>query len=199
VVNYGSRQTLGRLLAQRMLHVDGAPSREITISIGIPRQIGTYWQCPFLIESDGKSQVQTVGGEDALQALLIAIGAIRKDLEKTGLPLVWMAPELGFDIPQFVPMGYGRRFEQRINRVIEQETKRFWESQLKSRKADIAACEQELQHRKDMVAAWEITLEKRKARAAQWEANMNKQQPQGIRSHSSGSPKKIGSKPNSQR
>jgi hypothetical protein len=95
IVNNGSSQTLGRLLARRKLYVDGAPSREVTISIGMPRHLGTYRQCPFFIESDGKSQVQTVGGEDALQALLIAIGAIRKDLEETGLPLVWNAGELG--------------------------------------------------------------------------------------------------------
>jgi hypothetical protein len=111
VANSPSRRKLGPPLAQRKLNVDGAPGREITVSIGVPRHLKTYWQCAFLVENGGEAQVQTVGGEDALQALPVCIDAIRKNFEKTGLPLVWVAPELGFDIPQFVPMGYGKRFE----------------------------------------------------------------------------------------
>jgi hypothetical protein len=160
------------LLARRILHVEGAPQREVTISIGLPRHLGTYWQCPFLVERDGNSEVQTVGGEDALQALLVAINCLRNELDKTGLPLIWMSPELGADIPRFVPMGYGREFERRLDGLIEHEINRFWRYKLNIRREEIAKARREIRSIKATIRAREVILNKQTARLKDWESRV---------------------------
>jgi hypothetical protein len=125
-----------------------------------------------MIEGIADSRVQKAGGVDALQALLMAIEGIRVALERTGRRFVWLDPKVGADIPRFVPTGYGRHFEERINRAIERETKRVWEAKLKNSKADISACEAEVKQRKEALAKLEAALEKRKTIAASWESNL---------------------------
>jgi hypothetical protein len=92
-------------------------------------------------------------------------------------------------------MGYGRRFEQRINRVIEQETKRFWESKLKTRKADSMRARVAIPQKYGRRVGNHFG--KVESTSSSMEANMNKQHPQRIGSHSSGLSKKDGSKPKS--
>jgi len=72
-------------------------------------------------------------------------------------------------------MGYGKRFERRLNQVIESETTRHWESRLKARKARIADFEADLEQRKKTVAAREAILKKSKVRAAASEADLKAQ------------------------
>jgi len=175
------------VVARRVLTESGLGKRKVTISIGAPRRHPQVdWECPFLIDGIGDSRVQKAGGVDALQALLMAIEGVRVTLERTGRRLVWLDPEVGPDIPRYIPTVYGRHFEHRINLVIEREMKRAWEAKLKSRKADIATCEAELKQRKEAIAALEAELGKRKAAAAAWESNLKtskKRPPAAARDH----------------
>ena len=161
---------LGQVIARRVLtEYTGDSIGEVAISIGAPRPHPKGdWECPFAIESYGQSKVESAGGVDALQALLIAIEGVRTRLDQTGCRYEWLGPDLGWGagIPRQVPMGYGKRFEKRLNQVIESETARHWDSRLRFRKARIAEFEAELEQRKKTVAAWEAILKKRKVRAS---------------------------------
>jgi hypothetical protein len=166
---------LGRVIARRVLSAAGQ-TNEIVISIGIPRRHPVWdWECPFLIEGLGSARVQSRGGVDALQALFSALNGVWVALEQTGQRFQWLSDEPGSGIPRQVPMGYGIRFEKRLNRFIEDEAARHWVAILKTRMADIAECVAELKHRKVAIAAWEAALERRKAMAADWEASLQKQ------------------------
>jgi hypothetical protein len=170
---------LGQVIARRMLtEYTGDSIREVSVSIGAPRPHPKGdWECPFAIESSGQSKVEFAGGVDALQALLMAIEGVRTRLDQTGCRFEWLGPDLGWGagIPRQVPMGYGKRFENRLNQVIESATARHWESKLKARKAIIAEFEAELEQRKKAVAAWEAVLKKRKAVASAWAADLKAQ------------------------
>jgi Domain of unknown function (DUF6968) len=172
---------LGQVIARRVLtEYTGDSIREVAISIGAPRPHPKGdWECPFAIESYGQSEVESARGVDALQAFLMATEGVRTRLDQTGYRYEWLGlgPDLGWGagIPRQVPMGYGKRFEKRLNQVIESETARYWDSRLRIRKARIAEFESELNQRKKTVATWEAILKKRKLRASSWEADLKAQ------------------------
>ena len=172
---------LGQVIARRMLtEYTGDSIGEVAISIGAPRPHPRGdWECPFAIESYGQSKVEHAMGVDAFQALLLAVEGIWTRLDQTGSRFEWLGPDpvwgVGAGIPRQVPMGYGKRFEKRLNQVIEAERARFWDSRLRASKARIDEFEAELEQRKKTVAAWEAILKKRKVRASALEADLKAQ------------------------
>jgi hypothetical protein len=155
---------LGQIIARRILtEYTGDMIRTVAVSIGAPRPWPkSDWVCPFLIEGREKPQVEPAFGVDALQALLLAVEGIRVRLDETGSRFEWLDPS-GPWIPRLVPTGQGKRFEQRINQLIDRETARHWEARLRARKARLAEFEAELKQRKKTVAQWEAVLKRRKA------------------------------------
>ena len=183
---------LGRVIASRVLTEENARDQKITVTIGAPRRVeADHWLCPYLIKGIVESGIHYGYGADALQALLIAAGSVRRDLEETGRRFIWFGNDHG--IPRQVPTDYGRVFEQRVERSIERESKRVWSSRLRVRKAEIAAAEARLKVLKKGAARWkepagkanlkaEITKEEaqlklRKRHAAEWEADLRKWKP----------------------
>jgi hypothetical protein len=172
---------LGQVVARRMLtEYTGDSIREVAISIGAPRPHPKGdWECPFAIESYGQSRVEHAMGVDAFQALLVAIQGIWTRLDQTGNRFEWLVPGVqaipGSGIPRQMPEGQGKRFEKRLNQVIEAETARYWDSGLRARKARLAEFEAELEQRKKTVATWEAILKKRKALASAQEADLKAQ------------------------
>ena len=116
------------------------------------------WECPFRIEGLGKSEVRSAAGADQLQALLGAIASIKYCLDESGVEYVWMNwRDLGSGIPLQVE-SKGRRFEQRIRLLIERETKRTWERDLKGRQAALTLSAARLQVTGEALARWEKDL-----------------------------------------
>jgi hypothetical protein len=167
---------LGRVIARRELtEYTGDSIRRVVISIGAPRPHPKGdWECPFLIEAWRQSRVEHAMGVDALQALLLAVEGVWTRLDQTGSRFEWLGPELGTGIPRPMPM-LGKSFDKRLNRFVERETARHWDSRFKIRKARIAEFEAELEERKKTVATWDAVLRKRKALAAAAEANLKAQ------------------------
>ena len=69
---------VGEVIAERKLHLDEAPAREISILIGKPQPFddGTGYYCPYSIAGIGGSKVKWVGGIDAVQALEETISTV---------------------------------------------------------------------------------------------------------------------------
>ena len=82
---------LGTVIAERRLHVRGAPQRAVVVSLGKPRKSnGTEdWECPFRIVGTGIRVVEYGRGIDAFQALTMALEGIRYYLDRSSTPLVW--------------------------------------------------------------------------------------------------------------
>jgi hypothetical protein len=154
-----TKQHLGRIVARRILNDAAKPDRTVTILLGTPRPHARYiWECPFLIEGLGKSEVRSAGGADQLQALLGAIASIKYCLDQAGVQYVWMNwRDLGSGIPLQVHPN-GKRFEQRIRVLIERETKRTWERDLKKRRRALALSAAKLNITRRALARWEKDL-----------------------------------------
>jgi hypothetical protein len=151
VSNKQRRSDLGQVIARRILSEQGVVGRKVVVSIGLPRPDplkGGDWECPFLIEGVGKSEVQKAFGVDSLQALIIAIQGIRVGLEQTGRNLFWLGPEIGPDIPLNVPTVWGKQLVARVRLAIERETVRVWRDTIKTRKTKIRAEEAELRRQR---------------------------------------------------
>jgi hypothetical protein len=166
---------LGEVIARRMLSEQGVVGRKIVLSIGLPRPDplkGGDWECPFLIDGVGKSEVQKAFGVDSLQALIIAIQGIRVGLEQTGRNFFWFDPEIGPDIPVNVPTVWGKQLVKRVRLAIEHETVRVWRARIKTGKAKIRAEEAELRRRRTEPGKIAKALAERKTHLQRREAEI---------------------------
>jgi hypothetical protein len=120
-----SAREFGQVIAERRLHVRGAPKRFVTVSLGAPRRTpgDEEWGCPFRIRGAGIRIVEYGYGVDAMQALQTALEGIRFFLDETGLPLQWpcgVPRDTGFSYRQ-IPTMFGMTFARRLDRLIERE------------------------------------------------------------------------------
>lgn len=119
---------IGRVVARRVITEADAADRKITLSIGMPRRVDkNEWQCPILIEGLNDSTIaDSAPGTDSLMALLLAVAYIRRHLKESGLRFAWGGESDLWDtgIPRQVPIGFGRQFEERIERAIDREAEK---------------------------------------------------------------------------
>jgi hypothetical protein len=181
----GQKHKPRRVIASRVLNEIGGTLREISVSFEEPRQRpGGHWECRFCIKGLGKPLTRSAGGEDSLQALLLAVEGSRITLDKTGHRFTWLESDpdkAGSGIPRFIPTHQGPRFEARVNLAIERESKRYFRRILENRKTNIAALDAEVKQRRETLATLEIEVERRKARAADWESHLKKWKPEKTR------------------
>ena len=126
---------IGRVVASRVLIQQNAHSQKVTVSIGCPRRLRrTSWECRFLIEGMGAPIIGRAGGVDTLQALLQAVEGVRVGLEQTGHRFVWLDPQDGLGLPFLVPLSHGKRLEDRVRKIIDQD-RAEWEKEINNYKA----------------------------------------------------------------
>src|SRR5258708_319233 len=113
---------IGRVVARRVITEADVADRKITLSIGMPRRVDRdEWQCAILIEGLKDSPIaDSAPGTDSLAALLLAVECVRWHLKESGRRFAWLGESDLWDtgIPLQVPIGNGRQFEERIERVI---------------------------------------------------------------------------------
>src|SRR5258708_22915166 len=118
-------QKLGRVVARRVITEVDAADRKITLSIGMPRRVDRdEWQCAILIEGLKNTTIaDSAPGSDSLAALLLAVECVRRHLKESGIRFAWGGESDLWDtgIPRQVPVGFGRQFEERIERAIDRE------------------------------------------------------------------------------
>lgn len=75
-------KTLGHVVAERVLTFHkGRRTRRVVFAVGCPVKAGDTlggWWCPFEFRGLGRKRFYTLAGEDALQALLLAVNFARK-------------------------------------------------------------------------------------------------------------------------
>lgn len=129
---------LGPIIAERILTVVGSKAR-VHVRLGKPkkdRASGDY-TCPFIIDGLGERTVQQASGIDAMQALQLAMQAIRKALLPYAKRLRWVGSQPGgLGFPMAIPEVFGVKFSQRLEGLVQRETERFGHSlERASRKA----------------------------------------------------------------
>jgi uncharacterized protein DUF6968 len=102
------------------------PSRRpVLVELDAPSQRrGGEWACAYRIKGLGRTRAGRSHGTDSLQALQLAIEAVRRELEPFGPRLTWSgeAGELGLPAP--VPDYFGGEFRRRMERLVQLETER---------------------------------------------------------------------------
>ena len=112
-------------IAKRTLYdTQGRPILEVRL--GIPSEVSLVeWQCPLLIVEPGQPEVPDAGhGNDAFQALQLALEHIRVKLAARGEGLRWESGEPGDTgfyrtVPTFFGMLFARKLETQIDREVE--------------------------------------------------------------------------------
>lgn len=136
---------LGLTIAERELVYGRNRRKRIIVRLGMPRKERPprrrrkeelpVWACPFQISGVGRSRVERALGLDSVQALQVAIQAIRIHLERDAKGATWAGGEQGDPgFPQAVP-AFGLAFDRRMRRIIAREEKSFVQEVLRKRRA----------------------------------------------------------------
>ena len=183
---------LGRIIASRVLREENARNDRISVLLGAPRRVEAHhWLCPFRILGIVESDIKYGYGVDGVQALFNALAGIRILLDRTNRRFLFLGSDHGF--PRQIPTEYGEKFEERVGRAIDRESKRVEFDRMRELKAEIAAAETRLTALKKDVArhpqpgnpelkreiASEIArrtaiIKTEKKRARSWEAELRK-------------------------
>ncbi len=117
---------LGAIVAERVLRRSGS-TKSVTVRLGTPRKAEAIdWQCPYQIIGLRGSRVEVAYGVDAVQALQLALEAIRIRLGRYSKEWIWEGGDgLYGGFPRAVPSSFGRDFAVGIEQYIDAETARM--------------------------------------------------------------------------
>ena len=88
-----------------------------------PRPGGT-WVCAYRIRGLGRVRAGRANGADGIEALLLAVEAVRRELEPFGPRLTWTGEPGELGLPTAVPDFLGAEFRRRVERMVRAETER---------------------------------------------------------------------------
>jgi len=108
------------IASRTLTDIEGKPVLEVRI--GLPRPADPIdWECPFVLAPPGEpGDIQTVPGIDAVQALSLALEAIRVALAKRPDRLCWLGQEPGITGFHRVTHAFGFALVERIERQIDE-------------------------------------------------------------------------------
>jgi hypothetical protein len=111
-------------IAARQLHL--VPSgRPVVLEMDPPVQRrADLWICAYRIRGLGRIRTGRVGGTDGIEALLLAVEAMRRELEPFGPRLTWTGEPGELGLPTAVPDFLGADFRRRLERMVKAETER---------------------------------------------------------------------------
>ena len=112
------------LIAARELHL--VPSgRPVLVEVDAPeRRRGETWTCTYRVRGLGRARAGRATGRDGIEALLLAVDAVRRELEPFGGRLSWTGEPGELGLPAPVPDFLGSAFRQRVEHMVRAETER---------------------------------------------------------------------------
>ena len=114
----------GRIVARRTFDREGGRLElEVQEPIQDPASAHGAWTCKVVVRRDGRCEESVVSGEDSLQALIVAIGNLRRVLREDIPSLRWVG-ELGFVGLPIVTEGYDPQETDYIEHLLETEARR---------------------------------------------------------------------------
>jgi hypothetical protein len=148
--------SLGPIIAERILTVVGSKAH-VHVRLGKPKKdrISGDYNCPFIIDGLGESKVQQASGIDAMQALQLAMQAIRKALLPHSKRLRWEGSQPGgLGFPMTIPEVFGVKFSQQLEGLVQRETDRFGRSLEKASRRTIARPAKTLKKARRITGGW---------------------------------------------
>ena len=114
---------IGAVVARRELATSTGDA--VLVEVGVPVYVGDGWDwaCPYRIEGPAGVVTGQAHGIDGLQALQLVSGAIRSELELSGVRLLWLGTDFwqaGFP-PLVTAMGE-RELEEILRRRLDEAT-----------------------------------------------------------------------------
>jgi hypothetical protein len=115
-------------IASRTL-TNAATGETVEVALAVPEKISAEeWRCAFRVDGGDDDRVYFAHGLDAFQALIMALEGVRSVVQSVDAKISWRGGELGDSgFPRFVPQFYGLEFANEINRLIDNEIKKFAE------------------------------------------------------------------------
>ena len=117
-------QRLSQPIAVRTLHL--LPSRRpvvLELEAPVARRAGA-WVCTYRVTGLGRARAGRATGGDGLEALLLAVDAVRRELEPFEGRLTWTGEPGELGLPTAVPDFLGADFRRRVARMVRAETER---------------------------------------------------------------------------
>lgn len=121
LAEHTSRSKRSRWIASRTLVCFEHDKRRVIVRIGRPQMVptSTVWRCPYEVRGLPEHISDFGFGVDSIHATQTALDGIRSVLLESDIPLQWEGvrpADPGF--PMAIPMGFGREFEQRMDKMI---------------------------------------------------------------------------------
>jgi hypothetical protein len=106
--------------------------RPVLVELDAPRRRRTgEWACAYRIRGLGRARSAQAFGQDSLEALQLALVALRRELEPFGPRLTWTGEPGELGLPLLIPDFFGgevrRRLEGLVQRELEREGRRLKE------------------------------------------------------------------------
>ena len=99
--------------------------RPVLIELDAPaRRRSGEWACGWRIRGIGRARTGRALGEDGLQALQLALTAVRRALEPFADRLTWTGEPGELGLPEPIPDYFGGEFRRRLERLVHLETER---------------------------------------------------------------------------
>ncbi len=113
---------LGQPIAERELERSGGERARAGFRIGRPRPAreGDY-ECRYELYGFGRLRRMRIFGIDEVQALLLALEAVRAELQRLGAEAIWLEQPayrgLPVTVPTYLPAKHARRVEAALARA----------------------------------------------------------------------------------
>jgi uncharacterized protein DUF6968 len=99
--------------------------RPVHVELDAPvRRRSGGWACAWRIRGIGRARTGRALGEDGLQALQLALTAVRRALEPFAGRLTWTGEPGELGLPEPIPDYFGGAFRRRLERLVQLETER---------------------------------------------------------------------------
>jgi hypothetical protein len=95
----------------------------VELDAPVPRRSGE-WACAWRIRGIGRARTGRAVGEDGLQALQLALTAVRRALDPFADRLTWTGEPGELGLPEPIPDYFGGGFRRRLERLVQLETER---------------------------------------------------------------------------
>jgi hypothetical protein len=129
---------LGSVLAERTLHKGGrgAPGSGL-LRLGRPKRVREdEYECRYEISGFGRVRRRKAYGVDELQAMSLALVALRAELKGLGGTATWLDQPAYLGLPVIVPAPFPEKFAKRLEGSIERAMERVatsFEGEMKQR------------------------------------------------------------------
>lgn len=117
---------LGQPIAERELERAGSGRTHAGFRIGRPRPAREgHYECRYELYGFGRLRKMRIYGVDEVQALLLALEAVRGDLQRLGAEAIWLEEPAHRGLPVTVPIYLPAKYAKRVEAALAKANTAF--------------------------------------------------------------------------